>query len=131
MRCALGMGHTNTLTAARCLCGTLGGLGRHAEAEALLRSVVATLDDAHTLHTAKRLADTLREQGKGAKAEAVYRPTLAAMRRVRGSPKRSALSTASPFRSANRAGTPRQRCSSDPRWRGCSAPSLGEPGDGV
>ena len=65
-------------------------MGEHAEAEGLLRSVLAAEerlhgpDDARTLLTATTLGYALQQQGKHGEAEAVYRPTLAAQRRVLG-----------------------------------------------
>ena len=63
-------------------------MGDHAEAEALLRDVKATLErlhgpeDARTLHTTMMLGRALLKEGQNAKMEALYVPMLAAQQRV-------------------------------------------------
>ena len=82
--------HENTLGAQRSCADALSKLGNHAEAEVLLRGILATEDvkygpgDARTLQTRQTLGDVLREQGKHAEAGCVFRPTMAAMQRVLG-----------------------------------------------
>ena len=94
---------TNTLVGKGKLAAALSGMGDHAEAEALLRGVIATQerlygpDDARTLQsvqTAQMLGRVLQDQSKHTDAAAVYRPTLAAQRRVLGPEHPETLRTA-------------------------------------
>ena len=84
----LGPRHPDTLTTMGNLAFTLRKLGKHAEAEAMFRELLAAEREVHgprhphTLTAMGNLALTLRKLGKHAEAEAMLREALAARREV-------------------------------------------------
>ena len=97
---SLDNGHEDRLAAADNLAVSCGDQGKHAEAEALQREVLAVqkrvLGDEHpdTLDTACNLAISCSDQGKYAEAEALQREVLAVQKRVLGDEHPDTLDTA-------------------------------------
>ena len=86
----LGAEHPDTLATENNLATFLSRQGKHAEAEEMLREVLAVekrvLGTEHpdTLATANNLATSLFDQGKHAEAEEMLREVLAVQKRVLG-----------------------------------------------